>query len=683
MLDLFQKLRDSINVLTANEVALLVVFASALLALLAFLFKTSIVGFFKACKWAVVSLFRSELPSVSGNYSIQPPTDTFTGRKSNMRAIKKALTARKAVSIASVQGMGGIGKTETARKVVYDLRAKGCFKDGGLEINLRGYDKSAAPMSGEEALQNLLGGMSLPTDGDFQALQSRWRAATADKDMILLFDNASREDLIEQIRPAYGPTVLVTSREDILGRAIRLDGLNRKESRKLVKRLAPRVKSKHAIDKIADFGFYIPLVIEVIAKDVERLITMPVMEVLQEFESIHVRCNAKSGKRDETITEIFGHSISALTKEEQSQYVALSLFVGSIPEILSAALWGMKLHEAKAKLHDWASRNLIEVDEPIHSHAGWRQHDLLSGAASQFLKNLPEGEQRALKRRWASVMCKWLRALEGEYKADDVKALALLDRDKATIEAAQAWAVENWEEDMTSGFSELANSTLWFPNNNLLTLRLHNNTRFEWLEASLAAAERVGSPSDKAMVLGNLGWVARHIGRFDLAKDILEKQIVMHRELNEKLGQAIGELNLGSLFVSLPVSNLDDAELAYIRCIELCKELLKSVGTEKTRDAKVTMSQALGNLGSVFFQQGRIRNGILQIQKSILLSREIGARDVIAPHSLNLAVILRELGDISSAIPAAEEAKQLAITLGLPDILDKAEKLLAEIENHH
>jgi len=509
------------------------------------------------------------VPSPDPAFAIAPPPPTFTGRKKDMKAIIKALKPGKQVAITAVAGMGGIGKTATARKVAHDLHRQGRFADGGCEVNLRGYDPEGQRMDALEALRVLMPG----AQGELAELQAQWRAKTAGKDMLILLDNARNDELIEALTPAQGPTVLVTTRETGFTGAQELAPLTPKEAAALIADLAPRVP-KGARAEIATLGFHLPLVIDVIAREVERLSSLPVEEALAPFREISRLGEAQSRERGETIAAIFGHSITALPEADRMDYAALSLFVGGFFEVPVADLWEIESGAARKRLADWAARGLVQPvkdGEDVELGARWRMHDLLVEAGRRYLD---AGEAAAIKRQWVKVALKLLTAADARYRDGALPGLTLIDRERATIEAAQSYAVSRWEAERGAGLDDLALAVSYFPNYSIFKVRRTPPDNLRRLDSALTAARARKDRDVEGRVLSNIGLFARLTGEFDKARDALKTSIASMRERNDRLGEALNECSLGILLSAQSQPDLDEAEHAFRRSNRLLKKSL-------------------------------------------------------------------------------------------------------------
>ncbi|NUT53143.1 MAG: AfsR/SARP family transcriptional regulator, partial [Saccharothrix sp.] len=127
----------------------------------------------------------------------------FTGRRAELARLDDG-------GLWVVTGAAGVGKTALA--VRWARRARDRFPDGQLYVDLRGFDADHEPVPPAAALAQLLralGQRRLPSGVD--ELAALYRTVLADRDVLVLLDNARDADQVAPMLPPSG-TVLVTSR---------------------------------------------------------------------------------------------------------------------------------------------------------------------------------------------------------------------------------------------------------------------------------------------------------------------------------------------------------------------------------------------------------------------------------------------------------------------------------------
>ncbi|WP_374982697.1 BTAD domain-containing putative transcriptional regulator [Streptomyces fradiae] len=153
-----------------------------------------------------------------------PATGTGTGTdaEAGTGAGAGAATGRRAVRILTVDGMAGSGKTALAVHTAHRVADR--YPDGQVFLDLHGFSPHREPVEPHDALGTLLRALGVPADAlpeDPADRQGLWRGMTADRRLLLLFDNVLSSDQVRPLIPAGpGCLVLVTSRPRLAG----LDG---------------------------------------------------------------------------------------------------------------------------------------------------------------------------------------------------------------------------------------------------------------------------------------------------------------------------------------------------------------------------------------------------------------------------------------------------------------------------
>ncbi|MFE1574755.1 AfsR/SARP family transcriptional regulator [Streptomyces fradiae] len=147
-----------------------------------------------------------------------PGTGTGTGAGAGAGAG----AGRRAVRILTVDGMAGSGKTALAVHAAHRVADR--YPDGQVFLDLHGFSPHREPVEPHDALGTLLRALGVPADAlpeDPADRQGLWRGMTADRRLLLLFDNVLSSDQVRPLIPAGpGCLVLVTSRPRLAG----LDG---------------------------------------------------------------------------------------------------------------------------------------------------------------------------------------------------------------------------------------------------------------------------------------------------------------------------------------------------------------------------------------------------------------------------------------------------------------------------
>lgn len=142
----------------------------------------------------------------------------FSGRLTEIDELTDTLLAdRPGPLVATIHGMGGVGKTALAVHVAYRLAPD--FPDGQLFIGLDGV-RSAAAQTVRNCLGTLLRQLGFPDDqipSSEESRLARWRDVTAGRRLLLVLDDAACPAQVEPLMPiSDGSAIIVTSRVALL-----------------------------------------------------------------------------------------------------------------------------------------------------------------------------------------------------------------------------------------------------------------------------------------------------------------------------------------------------------------------------------------------------------------------------------------------------------------------------------
>jgi hypothetical protein len=191
---------------------------------------------------------QERLPLDGSPFQIPAPPGDFTGQEEE---IETALAHfDKALAISSIQGLGGIGKTDLAKKLAQILRDK--FPDGQIMIDLLGTEEpSLHPIEAMRKVAQLyVPAERMPKEED--EMRGLYQSVLRNKHLLLFLDNARDGEQVKPLLPPPNCAVLVTSRQDISlpdMRTIRLDEMKPDESIELLKRI---VEAKRSIKEVSD-----------------------------------------------------------------------------------------------------------------------------------------------------------------------------------------------------------------------------------------------------------------------------------------------------------------------------------------------------------------------------------------------------------------------------------------------
>ena len=333
----------------------------------------------------------------------QLPADLvrFTGRVPHLRELDALLESSSTVVITSIAGVAGVGKTALAVHWAHSVAES--FPDGQLYVNLRGFD-DAPPTTASEALTGFLralGVLEIPADEHEQA--ALYRSALAQRRMLVLLDNAVREDQVRPLLPGSpGCVVLVTSRNDLRGlmavddaHRLELDVLTPSESATLVGRMlgpSRAAAEPEAVAALARLCGHLPLALRVasanLAASRDRVAdAVAVLEGEDRLARLAIR-----GDQRGVVTAAFDLSYRVL----DAAPARLFRLLGFLPRTdftvhAAAALMGSPLSVAGSCVAALEAANLVEP----HTAGRYRLHDLLH----LYARGLQEPDDEPVRRR--------------------------------------------------------------------------------------------------------------------------------------------------------------------------------------------------------------------------------------------------------------------------------------------
>ncbi|HET8641325.1 MAG TPA: BTAD domain-containing putative transcriptional regulator [Pseudonocardiaceae bacterium] len=141
----------------------------------------------------------------------------FTGREREVRQLRDLLADPAGAAVANITGPAGAGKTTLAVRVAHEVQHR--FPDGRLYVDLRSGERG--PVRSAEALSRFLRTLGMPghvIPEDEGARADLYRALVADRQLLVVLDNAANEQQVRPLLPG-GPrcATLITSRRALSG----------------------------------------------------------------------------------------------------------------------------------------------------------------------------------------------------------------------------------------------------------------------------------------------------------------------------------------------------------------------------------------------------------------------------------------------------------------------------------
>ncbi|MEU9232423.1 AfsR/SARP family transcriptional regulator [Streptomyces subrutilus] len=317
---------------------------------------------------------------------LPPDAADFTGRTAPVRVLDEALGTPSAqgLVIATVVGMGGVGKTALALHVAHRVRE--AYPDGQLYVDLRGSDP--VPADPEAVLSGFLVALGVPGDAVPDGLDARsalFRSVVDGRRLLLVLDNAKDAAQIRPLLPgAVGCAVLTTGRTRPAGLPaavqVDLDVFQPSEALDLLGRTigAERLDAERgaALELVVACG-YLPLAVRIVAA---RLAARPGWTV----ETLSRRLQVERRRIDElrigdlAVAAAFELSYRQLTADQARAFRLVASVDG--PDIglpAAAALLDLDAYDAEDLLEALVDVAMVESPFP----GRYRYHDLLRAFA--------------------------------------------------------------------------------------------------------------------------------------------------------------------------------------------------------------------------------------------------------------------------------------------------------------
>jgi len=188
------------------------------------------------------------------------------------------------------------------------------------------------------------------------------------------------------------------------------------------------------------------------------------------------------------------------------------------------------------------------------------------------------------------------------------KGLALFDRERANIEAGQAWAATHAKTD-----DEAARLCSEYPDwgTQVISLRIHPREQIAWRKAALDAAGRLKDRAAEGRHLGNLGNAYCSLGKYRRTIEYHEKSLAIAREIGDRQGEGHVLDTMGTAYYSLG---------DYRRAIEYYEKHLAIAREMGDRPGEAL---ALGNMSLALWRLDKKSEAISRAEASLKIHEEI------------------------------------------------------------
>lgn len=572
---------------------------------------------------------------------------SFSGRHDHLARLDALLRERAdSVVISAIDGMGGVGKTALALEWAH--RVAPDFPDGQLYANLRGYS-SMPPMDPAQVLEQFLSalgeaGNGLPADLDARA--ARFRSVLAQRQILVVLDNARNADQVRPLLPgSRSSMVVVTSRNQLPGLSIR-DGAHRitlgqlsvAEGTALLTELvgAQRIAAEpDAAFDIVSRCAGLPLAVRIIGDRAAREPSRSLADIASNLTDDNGRLDKLDADPTDSqcnIRAVCSWSYEALDAETARVFRLLALHPG--PDIDRAAAAALAYADG-ASLDTLTRMHLLERRQP----GRWEFHDLLREYAVEKAAECEAGPSRrtALSRlldHYQDCAAEAAhRCAPGQFPPSDAgqftdagQAMAWLDAERVNLVTCAAWAADHGRPEYASRMSDL----LWRYLD--LGAYYHDGQTLHSCAAHTAAG------SGQARALRYLGTACDRLGEHDRARDCYQQSLVIATDIGDLAGQRKAHNNLG--ISHWRVGEYPQASHHLQRALDLACECGDRLG----------QAQSLGNLGLVHYRLGDLAQALTHQKRALAIARSIGDNLVETNSLVEIGEIYRQLGRYTESL---------------------------------
>ncbi|MEU6126960.1 BTAD domain-containing putative transcriptional regulator, partial [Streptomyces sp. NPDC047123] len=331
-----------------------------------------------------------------------PDVPDFAGRESEARRLTETLRAAasgSAMAVATLTGLGGVGKTALAVHVAHALRDE--FPDGQLYVDLRGSDPAPGADSGG-ALAGFLRALGVPESAVPDGLDQQtalYRSLLAGRRVLVLLDNARDTAQVRPLLPGTpGCAVLVTSRSRTItlpgARLVDVEAMDERQGLGLLCAMAGEDRAAaepEAARELVALCGGLPLAVRIAAARLAARPGRPVADLVARLRDEQRRLD-ELRVDDLGVEATFRLGYEALEPELARAFRMVSLcYMPSFCRGAAAALLDVPDEEAEALVERLVDAGLME----LHGEDRYRFHDLVRLFARRQCERTESARERA------------------------------------------------------------------------------------------------------------------------------------------------------------------------------------------------------------------------------------------------------------------------------------------------
>ncbi|MGL5824579.1 MAG: AfsR/SARP family transcriptional regulator [Nocardioides sp.] len=649
---------------------------------------------------------------------LPPMVPELTGRDNALAELDRLLDGHlgwggNQCAIAAVSGTAGVGKTALAVHWAHQVAHR--FPDGQLYVNLRGFDPAGLPVRPDEALRGFLtalGVVDQAVPDTVPAQSALFRSLVADRELVIVLDNAAGAEQVRPLLPGAGGCVtVITSRDRLLAlvaangaTSVRLDLLAEESSVELLRRRAgaQRIDAEpDAAREIATHCAGLPLALAIAAARIAADPHLPLATLAGELadparQSLDV---LRSGDRSTELREVLSWSTQALEPEAARVFRLLGLHPGpDFTPQATAHLVERDEQQTHALLDDLCRAHLLVELRP----GRYSFHDLLRAHAAELAaRHETSDDQTAALRRLfehllitsaaaSSIVDPRRRGLYQQVRRSSVRppapSLASEPCSGAHMDRA---AAQSWLTHQTFVLSVAIQRAAELPGLEGFAWRLNSTTSFHRTgcgqlkesirlhEIALSACLRLADQIGEAEARLGLGATYTYLGSFDAAArelraahrlaldagDQLLEAHVHERQcaLMDRTGDARGALDqsLVSLAAFREIGD-DFAAATAENNLGWCLTLLgdhkaalayceRALAFNRKVDDQIALATCLDSLGRIYLHLGRHAESIESYVEAVAIVQEEGRHLQLSEYIWHLGDAYHTTGDHQAA----------------------------------
>ncbi len=561
----------------------------------------------------------------------------FVGRLPDLSELDRA-RARPATGcgLALITGPAGVGKSALALRWC-ELTGKE-FPDGHLYADLGAFDPGG-PVAPAVVLSRFLRSLGIPLERvpiDVAEQAVLFRTITADRQLLILLDNAVSAAQVRQLLPTAPACMVVTTARWRLAGLIR-DGatviavapLNEQESITLVaasvgaQRVAAELEATRMLVRLCAG---LPIALSVTAARLAIHPRWSIGRVLTELRDERQRLAGLSSQEDVSVQAAFDLSYQSLSEPVARCYRVLGLHPGAhMSTAMIAAALNVPLARAATMLDTLVEVNLLNDV----SDNRYQVHDLLRLHARQHAEEDPERDILAGR------IAEWY--LAGARAADQL--------------------LTPYRHKAPARFAHLEPTAVVLAN---------RDDALDWLEqerANLVAmvVDSARTMPELAWLIADSMWALFHYRRHHQDRMLVDRLAV---ECAQRLGNRQYEARMRKrwAFAHFDLGQFDEAARLFESSLALCQQLGDRYG----------VSAAIGGLGMVALAQRRFPVAAGHFAEELAICLELGERRRAALALLNLGAVANAMRDAGRAVEYLTQADTLYAELGDLDSYNQA-----------